>query len=528
MTKYIADPVFLADLQKHKLFNRLKSSSFLLGYNVVSSNGQSHTEDPESHKSAVRTCSLASAAQIAVEDDYLSYTLFGPHLVWAPQDESLEKFYSLLGSPLLSTLVQKEIQFGRLIENQDITTPLRNLILERVKLFLYDQKPADLNYTMEWISENLAVVCTEHLSMIRTLRGITLNEDRTAALSNTGSSLKLYVSSTEMKDFFEAGQVLVEALMRRVRPHHAVIMEMLLSSSLSKLQARGYNVERILQDKAKQAKALQLIEEEKRRKHEIARLQGREEAAIQAEHQKSSLSIAEAQALPEKVISEEMLQAPQLGPSTPAPKASGILSKLKKRVMPVKSTLPYTTVKGLENNGNSEQNEITSMEDVSHNLKGAVDSCRQFNSTQMFSPPTTLPVKEEMTYCEHIPGNDLTYITIASNGVRFYVDRTLHVKRQDLGDEQEAMENFAMILAILADVYELSSSAIHMFLDEKGGLIAFNTNGSLFFNLRVYRQLHYAGTTEFRDVLIYWFVIMAHELAHNLVKPHGARHSYYR
>lgn len=38
----------------------------------------------------------------------------------------------------------------------------------------------------------------------------------------------------------------------------------------------------------------------------------------------------------------------------------------------------------------------------------------------------------------------------------------------------------------LAEVYRLPLTSLHVFFDLEGGLIAFNRNGSVFFNLRYY------------------------------------------
>ena len=72
----------------------------------------------------------------------------------------------------------------------------------------------------------------------------------------------------------------------------------------------------------------------------------------------------------------------------------------------------------------------------------------------------------------------------------------------------------------------------HIFYDEQGGTIAFNSNGSVFCNFRFYNQLHApkmeSSPVEGRvDAASYWWIVIAHELAHNLVKEHNAEHSFY-
>jgi hypothetical protein len=101
-----------------------------------------------------------------------------------------------------------------------------------------------------------------------------------------------------------------------------------------------------------------------------------------------------------------------------------------------------------------------------------------------------------------------------------------------LGENAPAVNTFAMILQDICDIYGLPRKAMHIFYDESGGTIAFNSNGSIFCNYRFFKQLHAQkietsqaeATTEAAS---WWWIVVAHELAHNIVKPHSAEHSYY-
>ena len=79
----------------------------------------------------------------------------------------------------------------------------------------------------------------------------------------------------------------------------------------------------------------------------------------------------------------------------------------------------------------------------------------------------------------------------------------------------------------------MSPSVLHIFYDEAGGTIAFNTGGSIFCNFRFFLQLHAAqlsGQQQGKakvDAATWWWVVLAHELAHNLVSLHNSDHSYY-
>ena len=64
-----------------------------------------------------------------------------------------------------------------------------------------------------------------------------------------------------------------------------------------------------------------------------------------------------------------------------------------------------------------------------------------------------------------------------------------------LGD-LEVIQRFANILTLLRDeVYKIEGSAVSIFYDFDGPLVAFNRDGCIFVNLRVYKQWckHSAG-----------------------------------
>ena len=107
----------------------------------------------------------------------------------------------------------------------------------------------------------------------------------------------------------------------------------------------------------------------------------------------------------------------------------------------------------------------------------------------------------------------------------FYLDADLRLRHHKLSAVLDA----------------LPPAALHIFYNETGSAIAFNRAGSLFCNFRFFLQLHAQyfaataadagnanGNAERRaDAAVWWWVVLAHELAHNLVKPHNAQHSFY-
>jgi hypothetical protein len=184
----------------------------------------------------------------------------------------------------------------------------------------------------------------------------------------------------------------------------------------------------------------------------------------------------------------------------------------------------------LKPGGGTEQ--VSSPHAVQQNLLNAIQSSRAHDSSKLFSPPTTQTIKEQATYCDATPSQNITFLADASNGTRIFVSKTLASPTTFLAQNVTALNSFAVLLDDVSDVYCLPRKAMHIFYDESGGTIAFNSNGSIFCNFRFFAQLHQkkmeSGELEGRtEAAAYWWIVVAHELAHNLVKEHNAEHSFY-
>ncbi|KAJ1925062.1 hypothetical protein IWQ60_004808 [Tieghemiomyces parasiticus] len=99
-----------------------------------------------------------------------------------------------------------------------------------------------------------------------------------------------------------------------------------------------------------------------------------------------------------------------------------------------------------------------------------------------------------------------------------------------------ALHAMGHVLTVLVEVFGLDARAVHIFYDAQGSTIAFNRGRSLFFNLRFFTQLHHftmlkdqrqGPAPRAADVYYYWFMVACHELGHNFVTAHDARHEFY-
>ena len=141
-------------------------------------------------------------------------------------------------------------------------------------------------------------------------------------------------------------------------------------------------------------------------------------------------------------------------------------------------------------------------------------------------------VKETATYCDARPSHNISFVGESSN-IRVFLDNTVAANglspTQFFATNASALKLFASVLLDCADTFSLARNTLHIFYDSAGSTIAFNQNKALFFNYRYFENLHLPQVQQDRrtDAIAYWCVVMAHELAHNLVSDHSAQHSYY-
>lgn len=111
---------------------------------------------------------------------------------------------------------------------------LQQLIQERSRLFLADYSSESIKHNAKWIEQNLRVKCVRSISLRKSLVGYDLshNENRTAVLHNEKPILYITASGYDM---FEVSQALVPVLLQRSKPQSVFMLEMILESSLPKL-----------------------------------------------------------------------------------------------------------------------------------------------------------------------------------------------------------------------------------------------------------------------------------------------------
>ncbi|KAH8908629.1 hypothetical protein BR93DRAFT_944198 [Coniochaeta sp. PMI_546] len=557
----------LPTLKKDKeLFKRMKTSAFLLGSREITSNNGRSSDSYEEEEAPIKQWQLAAPGQIVVLDDYISYRLFKDSLICAPEEDVLEAFYMALGSQTLGSLVQEDLKIGPHMEKQDGAVWLRKHVLERSKLFMYEytkHKPDSVRHDVKWLEKHLTVEVVRSVALRRSLRGQNQShtEKRSAASRRTNSGYVLYVSSEGRPDMYQVGQAVCQLLLTRPSQQAYFFFEPFLKLDLLDLRARGYNVDRILRAKAAEAR----IAEEERRKAleaEQQKIQQREREWAQ-QHQPVEAAAREAAKTPKtNRMPGGFADSPE-DDHSPVPqqqrKNRGLFSNISRRLgfdvddeqqrannddaqrqlenfLPEPQGIPQgrtpTPTPHVEGNRPNDDGRVTNPAVIQRNLLNAINSTRPHDSSELFSPPNQATVKEQATYCDDTPSHNINFVAEAPQGMRVFVSKDLSVSPQEfLMNQLSNIGQFEGLLKDIASIYGLAPNAIHIFYDEHGGTIAFNKGGSIFCNLRFFVQLHapkFGRSPEARvEATTWWWVVAAHELAHNLVAPHNSDHSYY-
>jgi hypothetical protein len=90
----------------------------------------------------------------------------------------------------------------------------------------------------------------------------------------------------------------------------------------------------------------------------------------------------------------------------------------------------------------------------------------------------------------------------------------------------DPLNRFIIILKDLANAFGVSPQAIHIFYDNCSNSIAFNRDRTLFFNLKFYIGLHdnECKIKPTINAMVYWYMTFCHELAHNFILNHSSEH----
>ena len=537
------------------LVKEMKAAKCLLAYREISSKS-SRGDNEDEEESGIKSWELATASQVVIVDDIITYNLFKSSLLAAPMEEILEEFYHSLGAREVASLLEEQQSIGMVSKDQTSAMKLQQLIQERSRLFLHDYSSETIKHNAKWIEQNLKVKCVHTIALRRSLRGYNFSHRESRSAVVHSDKPILYIIS-QGYDMFEVSQALVPVLLQRSKPQSVFMLEMILESSLQKLRSRGYNVGRIMQRRETEARiadeALKQQQEEQQReiKERGATWEKARAASVEKTQQNPMPGIfpnspgRPSVSVTGSIEEESIIDRPrglfsgirkQFGFDNQRPSAENTpASRGRNQVAEQEDTPPpYSQIEGHKSQTRAPEPEtVTAPHHLQQNLVNAIQASRPHNSTSVVSQPAVNDVKEAGgSYCDARPGQDISFIgetlkvriflsnTVASNGLS---------ATKFMEANASALRLFATVLLDCADVFALNRSTVHIFYDDTGSTIAFNQNKALFFNYRYFENLHLPSVQQGNktDAIVYWCIVMAHELSHNLVSDHSAQHSYY-
>ncbi|KAK1149914.1 hypothetical protein N8T08_003470 [Aspergillus melleus] len=560
-----------------ELFNEMRRSAFLLASRDVSSRTHekdrkmvihgSDDEDDDDEQS-IKEWVLTPAKDAVVVDDFQSFSLFKEHVLAAPQEEALENFYIALGALPLSSLVEERTHCGAMVADQRPAAKLKKLVNERCRLFLHEQSASSIRHDVRWLDKNLEVQVAHSISLTRSLRGrrISHTQKRSAIITQQTRSWCLWVCPGTF-NIYEISQALVHLLLVRPKLHSILTLEMLMKTDLMELKVRGYNVERILKQKAQEAR----VAEDRRQKQleeERQRLQEREAAwaqerqsQLQSEEKQPSLMPGD---FPDSPSNKEVAAGPSVPPDNSSDsdqqdrRPRGLFANWSKRLgleggrsnwnplnsessqpappessnSPTPPPPPYSPEDPQKSSRPEAPVTVSSPHRLQNELLSAVQACRPHGSSGLYSRPETNQISESKSYCDERPSHDLEFVATLPCGMHVLFVKTLPDRSGFLAQNSSGINMFASVLIDCAGVFSLRTNTLSVFYDPGGKTIAFNRGGSIFCNYFYFQQLHekellQSSTADRSDALVYWWVILCHELAHNLVGDHSSAHSYY-
>ena len=520
------------------LVERLVNSRVLLGYRDIkedSKKGETVDDDLDDfdEPGVHREWSLNGAKEIVIIDDVNHLYRFRDYIIAAPQEEVLEEFYARFGALKISDLVKTNQTIGAAARDQGPAIQLRKDILERARLFLHeyerDGSSKAIRHDAKWLASNLTVNCVSDISIRYSLaeRNITTAAKKSAIILKMRAA-GYVLSITPRYDLYEVSKELVRLLISRPKQNDTIALERILTEPLRRLQQKGINVERILRRKeheARIAKQQELEYEQEERQHAAEQAKSAVVKAGDTENVRPPSTPEKSKNMP-GAFGNSPENSVELANNNRNFVDEGLIGNWAKKLGFKNAPTPGPERKGTDGPQISRDIQATKS-----NIQNAIKDCRpagqQNINTKIHQDPTEL---DRGGYCNGEQWENLhKAFSIPFNGRHVDIYYGLDEAMQP-AELQPQLNSFLPLIFGLTGIFQVNPAAVNIFLDKTSNTVAFNMSGSLFFNLAWFISLHAPefGSLEGRlRALDSWFFTYCHELAHNLVADHNARHNWY-
>ncbi|GAA5857149.1 hypothetical protein JCM8547_009340 [Rhodosporidiobolus lusitaniae] len=439
----------------------------------------------------------------------------------------------------------------------------------------------------EWIQTHLSVFEVRSIELVRTLnspQGLKKNSSAASACVKAASngSVELYVSQSIEVDYYEVAVGLCKILLSKVRPNDALLLLTILQTTLKNLKRRGFQVDRLLNARKAEREAAEQRLREERLREQLRKSQALSSDKLDAYTEELAgmfpdaapaflRTLLETQEPPQlENAANQLLSTPHypkrrdkqppgaLPPSSSQQSISaqgqqqgggGLFSSLRRQfarpeprmpsplppppsLTPPSNTPPTGVAQrppGMSPTPHRPGATPTSTEAIRANLTRAIQASRPETASNVSNAVEQTQVKESDAYCDSTAAADLAFVADVG-GVRFFAARDVPDPTTFVATHHDALLRFVtQVILPVGKVFNLDPRALHVFHDLEGPLIAFNRNRSIYLNFRFYLAWHDKMVVDghLEEPLISTYHSVAHELSHNLVKPHDTQFSFY-
>lgn len=470
-----------------------------------------------------------------------------------PLENGLEKMYEALGCVKLSSKVQTHRRVLGKERNTVASEAIKTRLLERRGILL-DRK-LRLPHGEKLLSEDMDVLEVDKIIMVLKCDGESRSSEVCCALSVDTRNLKLQI--TNSVDYYELAEALGETLFVAFKFEDRFLLGTILSMSVEQLRKRGLPVDRrivTLSDKPTEPKEQYIPNglSHTDQSPNSATLPAKKTSSISSGSDK--LRNASTRLPPRSQENSAPEETKHRGPAPPAvrkrSKGGGLLQRTLRSITGSGTSGSSTSHNLVEASptsswkSNNRHSATYSSDSEQHlrtrqTLQAAVESCTKVSSKGVKSREHMVrkgKVSNTPYSCEVIPSQDLSPLKGPHGStrsqkfqIRTFVARGNEEAEAKIKGMWDVVETFSAVLNVLANVYEVPLRSCAIFYEPSGRTIAFNFNGSLFFNVRFFMNLHGGEARALRDpdVYIYWYLTFAHELAHQIESEHNQTHSHF-
>ncbi|KAF8131205.1 hypothetical protein EV363DRAFT_1584042 [Boletus edulis] len=451
-----------------------------------------------------------AAQDVTIVDDVNDYQLFSDCLFIAPQEEALERFYASLGCSYLSTVVQERCH--GLHEMQDTKTCLevQSRILERLPLFIQKYTDSKPEAMLPSSSDHLKVKACKRIHVSKTLatRNVERTRDAWAIARHKGGHIELWVSKTAKRDMYEVATCLCRLLFGTNKMNATLLLETVLSADLKVLEKRGFLIDQISKNHGDgYAEARQKC------------LAG--SASATDSSQQSTLDTQPGPQLDCETLSGSSGTTPQFLSLNAAdralPKTSGASNISSDRSLaaiehPAPVLLSRTAIP---------QSYIRS------NVEKAIEACGSGGEISAVHAQVGQLLSSNFCMVSAAVGRLRSIGQV--NNIQVYVNEDMPDADKFMTHMCGPLARFADIIIALSKIYRISTTRLCIFYDISGGCIAFNCQGVIYLNLRYFELWHdeQVKSGDRQNAQMWWFLTLAHEIAHNLTELHNSDHEFW-